>query len=86
MDTFLHEILGQHSDVHMHRIGYDEPDVSTPCAMELPWNIATIPTVFASKELQHLDAGQAFVKYMQFLQVYTFAHYIALRHLTADLF
>jgi hypothetical protein len=64
----------------IHRIGYDEPEeCSTPCAMELPWNIATIPfAVYACKELQHLDAGQAFVLYRQFLQVPTLARHACL--------
>ncbi|CAE7605881.1 unnamed protein product [Symbiodinium microadriaticum] len=55
----------------IHRIGYDEPEeCTTPCAMELPWNIATIAfTVFAARELQDLDAGQAFVLYRKFLQL-----------------
>jgi hypothetical protein len=58
----------------IHRIGYDEPEeCTTPCGMELPFNIPTIPFMtFAAKEIIALGAKEAFPKYKQYLQLLAF--------------
>jgi hypothetical protein len=58
----------------IHRIGYDEPEeCSTPCGMELPFNIPTIAFMpFAAKELIDLGAKDAFKLYKQYLQLLMF--------------
>lgn len=55
----------------IHRIGYDEPEeCSTPCGMEVPFNITTIPLLpFVAKEVGDLGAGNAFNLYKKYLQV-----------------
>lgn len=55
----------------VHRIGYDESEeCTTPCAMDLPWMISTIPfIVFAAQELADMGAGQAFQTYRNFLKL-----------------
>lgn len=55
----------------IHRVGYDESEeCSTPCGMEVPFNINTIPFLcFVAKEVGDLGAGQAFHFYRKYLQV-----------------
>jgi hypothetical protein len=55
----------------IHRVGYDESEeCSTPCGMEVPFNINTIPFLcFVAKEVGDLGAGQAFHLYRKYLQV-----------------
>ena len=68
---FHHVISRRIQDIH--RIGYDEPEeCTTPCAMELPWNISELGFLpFAVDELIPLGAGDAFVHYRKFLQLMT---------------
>jgi hypothetical protein len=58
----------------IHRVGIDESEeCSTPCGMELPWNIATIAFMtFVSREVCKMGAGKAFPLYKQYLQVTTY--------------
>lgn len=55
----------------IHRVGYDESEeCTTPCGMEVPFNINTIPFLcFVSKEVGDMGAGQAFRFYRKYLQV-----------------
>jgi hypothetical protein len=55
----------------IHRVGYDESEeCSTPCGMEVPFNINTIPFLcFVAKEVGDMGAGQAFHFYRKYLQV-----------------
>lgn len=65
--------LGGDDIQSIHRIGYDEPEeCTTPCGLELPWNIPEIPfNAFAAKEVMDLGAGDAFRIYRQYLQLLT---------------
>lgn len=58
----------------IHRIEYDAPEeCSTPCGMELPFNIPTIPLMpFAAKEIIDLGAKDTFPLYKKYLQLLTF--------------
>lgn len=58
----------------IHRIEYDAPEECTsPCGMELPFNIPTIPFMpFAAKEIIDMGAQQAFPLYKQYLQLLAF--------------
>lgn len=55
----------------IHRVGYDESEeCTTPCGMEVPFNINTIPFLcFVSKEVGDMGAGDAFRFYRKYLQV-----------------
>jgi hypothetical protein len=59
----------------IHRVGYDEPEeCTTPCSIELPWNIYELPfNPFALEEVAKLGAGSAFPLYRKFLQMLTFS-------------
>ena len=58
----------------IHRVEYDAPEeCTTPCGMELPFNIPTIPFMpFAAKEVIAMGAKDAFPLYKQYLQLLTF--------------
>lgn len=58
----------------IHRIEYDAPEeCTTPCGMELPFNIPTIPFMpFAAKEIIDLGAKDAFPLYKKYLQLLAF--------------
>jgi hypothetical protein len=55
----------------IHRIGYDESEeCTTPCAMDLPWVIATLPFItYAAKEVSDLGGGQVFKTYRKYLKL-----------------
>lgn len=55
----------------IHRVGYDDSEeCSTPCGMEVPFNINTIPFLpFVAKEVGDLGAGNAFRLYRKYLQL-----------------
>jgi hypothetical protein len=59
----------------IHRVAYDEPEeCTTPCAMELPWNISEIAfNPFAIDEVAPLGSGDAFKQYRKFLQLLTWS-------------
>jgi len=58
----------------IHRIGYEEPEeCTTPCAMELPWNIADLPLMaFASDVVHEMGGGEVFKWYRRYLQILSF--------------
>ena len=58
----------------IHRIEYDAPEeCTTPCGMELPFNIPTIPFMpFVAKEVIELGAKEAFPLYKKYLQLMAF--------------
>lgn len=58
----------------IHRVGIDEcEECSTPCGMELPWNIPTISFLpYIAREVCAMGAGSAFKFYKQYLQLLTF--------------
>lgn len=55
----------------IHRVGYDDSEeCSTPCGMEVPFNINTIPFLpFVAKEVGDMGGGNTFRLYRKYLQV-----------------